>query len=97
MLGGVVAVLIAFWFYRTADSKRAPAMQWAVAGVISYYVPNIIWSLTVAKPILQTLHAQSAPIKAGLIGHSSVIIGALCAGLVWYGFLRKLKTPEQGN
>jgi hypothetical protein len=94
MLGGVVAVLIAFWFYRTADSKGAPAIQWAIAGLIAYYVPNFIWSLLVAKPILQTLHAQSAPIKASLVGHSSIVIGALCAWLVWYGFLRKLKAQQ---
>jgi len=94
MLGGVVAVLIALWFYRTADSKGAPAIQWAVAGLIAYYVPNFIWSIWVAKPILQTLHAQSAPIKASLVGHSSIVIGAACAWGVWYGFLRKLKAPE---
>lgn len=94
MLGGLVAVVIAFWFYRTADSKGAPAMHWAVAGLIAYYVPNFIWSLWVAKPILQTLHAQSAPIKASLVGHSSIVIGAVCAWAVWYGFLRKLKAPQ---
>lgn len=94
MIGGVVAVLIAYWYYRTAESKGAPGIQWAVAGLIAYYVPNFIWSLLVAKPILQTLHQQSAPIKASLVGHSSVVIGALCAWFVWATFLKKLKAPQ---
>jgi len=94
MLGGVVAVLIVLWFYRSAESRRAPAFQWAVAGLIAFYVPNFIWSLWVAKPMLMTLHAQSAPLKASLVGHSSVLVGALCAGLVWYGLLRKVKSPQ---
>ncbi len=94
MLGGVIAVLIAVWFYRTADSKGAPGVQWAIAGLLAFYIPNFIWSLLVAKTMLQNLHAQSAPIKASLVGHSSVVLGALCAWFVWSTFLRKLKAPH---
>jgi len=91
MLGGLIAVAIAIWFYKTAESKGAPAVQWGIAGLISFYVPNFIWSLVVAKPWLASLHNQGAPMKSSLVGHSSILVGAVCAWLIWSFFLRSLK------
>jgi hypothetical protein len=79
MLGGIVALLVAIWFYRSAEGRGLPSVPWAIAGVIAYYVPNFIWSLLVAKPWLTTLHAQNAPAMSSLVGHSSIFVGLLFA------------------
>ena len=81
MLGGVVAVVIAIWFYRSAQARGLPPIPWGVAGVVAYYVPNFIWSLTVAKPWLTTLHAQNAAVMSSIVGHSSILVGAVFAVL----------------
>lgn len=94
MLGGLIAVAIAIWFYTSAQSRGAPGVHWGFAGLISYYVPNFIWSLLVAKPWLASLHNQAAPIKTSLVGHSSILVGAACAWLVWTLSLRKIKSAE---
>lgn len=94
MLGGLVAVAITIWFYKFAASKGAPAVQWGIAGLISFYVPNFIWSLMVAKPWLASLHNQGAALKSSLVGHSSILIGAAVAGVVWFVFLRNVKGTE---
>jgi hypothetical protein len=79
MLGGIVAVIIAVWFYRSAEGRGIPAIPWAVAGVIAYYVPNFIWSLLIAKPWLSQLHAQNAAVLSSVVGHSSIVVGAVFA------------------
>lgn len=89
MLGGVVAILVAFWFYRTAEARGLPTFQWAFAGVIAYYVPNFIWSLWVAKPWIASLHARNATGLAGALGFSSVFVGLLAAVLVYLLFVPK--------
>ena len=82
MLGGIVAVIIAVWYYRSAERRGIPPMPWAFAGVIAYYVPNFIWSLLVAKPWLSQLHAQNAAVLSSVVGHSSILVGGVFALLV---------------
>lgn len=82
MLGGIVAVVIAVWFYRSAEGRGIPPIPWAVAGAIAYYVPNFIWSLLVAKPWLSSLHAQNAAVMSSIVGHSSILVGVVFAVLV---------------
>ena len=95
MLGGLIAVAITIWFFMSAQARKAPAAQWGIAGLISFYVPNFIWSLVVAKPWLASLHNQGAAFKSSVIGHSSIIVGAACAALVWFLFLRNYKSADQ--
>ena len=94
MFGGLIAILIALGFYKSAESKHLPGFQWAFAGVVAFYLPNFIWSLTIAKPMMNQLHAQNATGMASFLGFSSVIIGALVAGLVYMLVLRRASTQN---
>jgi hypothetical protein len=94
MFGGLAAIVIAIWFYRSAESRGLPGIQWAIAGAIAFYVPNVIWSLLIAKPMMTQLHAQNASGMASLLGFSSVFVGAAVAGLVYVLVLRRTRTPQ---
>ncbi len=91
MIGGLISILIALWYYKSAQSRAQPALQWAFAGAIVYYIPNFIWSLAVAKPMMNQLHAQNAGALGSLLGFSSVFVGLLCAALVFVLTLRNKK------
>jgi len=91
MLGGVISIAIAIWFYKTAESKGAPTFQWAFVGFVTYYLPNLIWTFWVAKPYVLKLHAQNAGFTATLLGQSGIALGVVIAGFVWFQVLRKLK------
>jgi lipoprotein signal peptidase len=95
MLGGIIAMVVVYWFYRSAEQRGLPNFQWAFAGLISFYIPNIAWSLLVSKPWVQSLHAQHPTVATGLINLSSVMIGVGCAVLVRQMFLLKAKNPAR--
>ena len=95
MIGGLVAILIAYVFYQGAERRKLPGFQWAFGGVLVFYVPNFIWSLMVAKPMMNELHAQNATGQASLLGFSSVLSGAIAAGLVYWLTLRR-QNRDQG-
>jgi hypothetical protein len=92
MLGGVISIAIAIWFYKTAESKGAPTFQWAFVGFVTYYLPNLIWTFWVAKPYVLQLHSQNAGFAATLVGQSGIFLGIAVAALVWFQVLRKLKS-----
>jgi hypothetical protein len=96
MIGGIIAIVIAYWFYRTAEAGRLPAMQWAVGGAIAFYVPNFIWALAVAKPMMSQLHSQNATAMASVLGFSSVIVGAAVAIAVHWLVLRRAVNRSGG-
>lgn len=96
MFGGVIAILIAYWFYRSAESRNLPGIQWAIAGAVSYYIPNFIWSLLVAKPMMNQLHAQNATGTASALGFSSVFVGTAVATLVYFLVLRRTSARNPG-
>jgi hypothetical protein len=98
MFSGLVSIIVAFWFYRTANAKSAPALQWAGVGFITYYLPNLIWTFTLTKPLVTKLHAQNAGLSATLVGHSGILVGVTVAVFVWYAVLDKLKAaPGKGE
>jgi len=95
MIGGIIAILIALWFYRTAESCHLSGIQWAIGGAIAFYIPNFIWSLMVAKPMMNQLHAQNATGMASMLGFSSVFVGAIVAILVHFLILRRTQATAQ--
>ncbi len=94
VLGAIISIVCSVWFYRTAVAKRAPAIQWAVVGFVSYFLTNFIWTFWVSKPIAVKLLAQKATVKAGLVSGSGILLGAVVAWLVWSQILNKLKAQE---
>ncbi len=95
MFGGLAAILIAFGFYRAAEARHLPGFQWAFGGVIAFYIPNFMWSLSIAKPMMNQLHSSSNPSAIGsLWGFSSVFVGILIAGLLYYFTLRRTKAGD---
>jgi hypothetical protein len=96
MFGGLIAVAIAYLFYRTAEQRGLPNFQWAFAGLLAFYIPNIVWSLFVAKPMMNTLHAQNATGTAGIVGYSSVFVGLAVAIAVYFLVLKRASAPKAG-
>jgi hypothetical protein len=82
VIGGIVSIVFTVWFYMTAESRKAPAIQWAIAGFISYFVPYLVWLSLV---------------KAKVVGYPSagVLVGAVSAGLVLTFLLKRIKPPEE--
>ncbi|GAB6068393.1 hypothetical protein JCM13664_17120 [Methylothermus subterraneus] len=60
MIGGLVAVAIAIWFYRTAIQIHDPKpFLWVANSVVAYYVVVFLWWFLVIKPVSATFHHLS--------------------------------------
>ena len=55
MIGAVSALailLIAYWYYKTADEQNLPILPWVAGGVIVYYAGFLGWMHLVLRPLL---------------------------------------------
>lgn len=86
----------AYWYYRTAERLGSKAIHWGVAGAIMYQIPAWIWMVLVSRPYLTSLRgATKTGMSAFLIGHSWILIGAICAVAVYKFFLLKTKVRAE--
>lgn len=86
----------AYWYYRTAERRGIKPIPWAIAGAIAYQVPAWVWMITFSRPYLTALRSTAAKtqMSAFFIGHSWILIGAICAVLIYRFFLLNAKqTP----
>jgi hypothetical protein len=96
MIGAIAILVIAYWFYRTAEHCRLPTLPWVIAGVAVYYICFAIWMYGVLKPTLGSqFKAHGLWLGLGM-DISAVLIGALAAALLRSRvLLRQGKPPFQ--
>ncbi len=81
MLGGIIAIAVAVWFYRTAESIGNPTpLQWGVIGVAVYYGVLAAWTVFANTPFMEEFHHTSKTI--GIIVHYLGIVFGLA--LAWW-------------
>ncbi|HWO99844.1 MAG TPA: hypothetical protein VNL74_04380 [Methylococcus sp.] len=86
----------AYWYFRTAEKLGAKALHWGIAGAIAYQVPAWAWMLLVSRPYLASLRGQARTgLSSFLVGHSWIVVGALCAILVYRLFLLKTQVRAE--
>lgn len=82
MIGGLVAIAIAVWFFTSAQKLpgRDP-IQWGAVGVVVYYLTVALWSVVSDLGFLADFHHRSVAIGA-FMHYLGVALGVLAAWLV---------------
>ena len=84
----IVAILIAVWFYRLADSKNLNKFLWAAIGGLSFVIAQLILGVAIALLFPKTLENFVLQILVGILS------GA--AG-VWIAYIALNKTAGNPN
>ncbi|MFO1418120.1 MAG: hypothetical protein U1E83_05570 [Methylotetracoccus sp.] len=88
----LLTVGAAYWYYRTAERMGAMPIHWGLAGAIAYQLPAWIWMIMVSRPYLSGMRgAEKTGTAAFLIGHSWIVVGAVCALLIYQFVLLRTK------
>lgn len=93
MVGGVVAVLIAVWFYHTAMKLNLNPLQWIVGALIVYYGAKFGLIYGILKPLMGTHFKMHSMATGVMIEVSGTLIGAACAAF----FRSKVMLKQQAN
>jgi len=81
MIGAIAILLIAFWFYQTAQQRNLPALPWAVGGVLVYYLGFAAWMYLAMRPLMGAAFKSHSLWQGLAMDLSSVAVGALLAAL----------------
>jgi hypothetical protein len=97
MIGALAILVIAVWFYRTAERHSLPPLAWCFGGVIVYYGGFTFWMYLVMRPLLgDAFRNHSLWLGLGL-DISSVLVGVVCAMAFRVLVMLKRGTPPHGR
>ncbi|WP_022948753.1 hypothetical protein [Methylohalobius crimeensis] len=95
MLGGLLAILVAIWFYRSADRVGHPEpFKWGAIGAAVYYVAMFLWRWFANTGFMETLHHSSVTMGM-LVHYAGVAIGLLAAWWLRKYHLLRLWSEEK--
>jgi hypothetical protein len=81
MIGALAILLIAFWYYKTAETLNLPAFAWVVGGVIVYYAGFLSWMYLLLKPLLGGQFKEHNFLLGISMDISAVLAGAALSAL----------------
>jgi hypothetical protein len=90
MLAKIAAIIVMVWFYRTAAEIGEKAIQWAVIGVIGFFLAAFITHYGVVDPLSKYVLGQKEP--AGLITQLPAFVGLGAAYFIRKKYLLKKST-----
>ena len=81
MIGAIAILLIAFWYYQTAESLNLPPVPWMVGGVVVYYAGFLGWMYWLLKPLLGGQFKEHNFLLGITMDITAVLAGAALAAL----------------
>lgn len=81
MIGALAILLIAFWYYKTAETLGLPPFGWVVGGVIVYYAGFLSWMYLLLKPMLGGQFKEHNFLLGISMDISAVLAGAALSAL----------------
>ncbi len=90
MVEGILAILVAVWFYRTATSRGQDPFLWAAVGVGVYYLAVFLWVWFNKTSFMEGVHHQSVAVGV-FIHYLGSVLGLVAAWLVRrYGLIKRV-------
>lgn len=90
MLGKIAGILMMVWFYQTGKQHHANAIQWAIIGLVGYWLVWWLITLTVANPLLGTLPKNAVSMYV-LVTHMPAVVASIAAYFIRLKLLKDLQ------
>ena len=80
-ISGLTILLIAYWYYKTAEELKLPILAWVAGGVIVYYAGFLIWMHIVLKSILGGQFREHSFLLGLIMDMTAVLAGIALSAL----------------
>jgi hypothetical protein len=93
MIGAIAILFIAYWYYKTAEARRLPALAWIIGGVVVYYAGFAGWMYGLLQPLLGTGFKNHTLWLGLAMDFSSVLAGTAISALFRAKIMLKRGNP----
>lgn len=79
MIGTIVAILLAVWFYFTAKQTGRDPVSWAIAGIVLYFTVALTWTTFVTPAIKDAASHSQNGLLIFLTRYAYIAVSSVCA------------------
>lgn len=84
MIGTVTALLISYWFYKSAETSGKNPLSSAAVGFLAYLLPCLVWTFAVTPTLRDAVEHNPDTLSGLFANYAYILVGAACA--VWVKF-----------
>jgi hypothetical protein len=79
MIGTIAALLISYWFYKSAEATGKNPLSSAIVGFLSYLIPGIVWTFAVTPGIRDAVEHNPGTLSGLFVNYAYILVGVACA------------------
>lgn len=79
MIGTIIALLITYWFYKSAEAAGKNPLTSAVVGFLSYLIPCIVWTFSVTPGLRDAVDHNPGALSGLFVNYAYILVGVVCA------------------
>jgi hypothetical protein len=79
MIGTIIALLISYWFYKSAEATGKNPLSSATVGFMSYLIPCVVWTFAVTPGIRDAVEHNPGTLSGLFVNYAYILVGVACA------------------
>jgi hypothetical protein len=84
MIGTITALLISYWFYKSAEAAGKNPLSSAIVGFLSYLIPGVVWTFAVTPGLRDAVEHNPGTLSGLFVNYAYILVGVACAVGVKY-------------
>ncbi len=79
MAGTITALLISYWFYKSAEAVGKNPLSSAALGFLAYLIPCMVWTFAVTPGLRDAVEHNPGTLSGLFVNYAYIAVGAACA------------------
>jgi ABC-type Fe3+ transport system permease subunit len=84
MIGTITALLISYWFYKSAEAAGKNPLSSAIVGFLSYLIPGVVWTFAITPGLRDAVEHNPGTLSGLFVNYAYILVGVACAVGVKY-------------
>jgi hypothetical protein len=84
MIGTITALLISYWFYKSAEATGKNPLSSAIVGFLAYLIPGVVWTFAVTPGLRDAVEHNPGTLSGLFVNYTYILVGVACAVGVKY-------------
>ncbi|MDP1666051.1 MAG: hypothetical protein Q8L79_13105 [Methylobacter sp.] len=79
MIGTITALLISYWFYKSAEATGKNPLSSSMVGFLSYLIPGVVWTFAITPGIRDAVEHNPGTLSGLFVNYAYILVGVACA------------------
>ncbi len=89
MIGTITALLISYWFFKSAEATGKNPLNSAIVGFLAYLIPCVAWTFVVTPGLRDAVEHNPGTLSGLFVNYAYIMVGLACAIGIKFLYFKK--------